>query len=665
MKQPFPSHEQTCSVWSRILMLGGVILIGARALPAVEIAKELGPAIDVAFVAKLDGTEQRYVIQRPKDFDANKHYSLLIALHGHGSDRWQFVNQDRGECRAARDAAAINNMIYVSPDYRAKTSWMGPAAEADLLQIIDELHQQYRIRKIVVCGGSMGGTSALAFATLHPEIVDGVVSLNGTSNLLEFEGFAKEIAESFGGTKDEVPAVYRARSAELAPDRLMMPVAFTTGGHDTIVPPDSTLRLAKSLKERGASVELVHRPEGGHETSYTDSRQALDFVLDKALNSQSPPAWISLKEGPFKIVCLGDSVTGVYYHTGGRRAYPEMLELGLQTLCNRQDITVVNAGISGHTTQDGLKRLDTDVLAHHPQLVTISFGLNDMTRIPLETFKANLELLTKRCREAGSEVILCTPNSVINTSDRPVEKLAIYCEMIRTVGRELTVPVCDQYRSGNQLKSRAPWTWRLNLSDEIHPNMAGHKRMAEELCQCITGEAVSLDPVGPPRPSLPRIRSVLQEERPIRVLAMSPYDEVVTPVIKQLSKAGLVEVTSWKVDGKSIAELEQESRTLARSLKPDLVVLAIPRSASSKGDEGFVRSFSWVMNWSLSFGHQEWDCIVVHPSVTSPDSTGATDELYRQLVAAQDLDLIDRPRDDQQSSVDLISNWIKQALSQE
>ena len=662
MRQSLFLNSRSCSVWSQIMMVSAVMLGFVPLAPAFEIIAELGPASDVGFVARLDGTEQRYVIQRPRDFDASSQQTLLIALHGHGSDRWQFVNDKRDECSAARDVASLNNMLYVCPDYRAKTSWLGPAAEADLLQIIDELHQQFRIRKIIVCGGSMGGTSALAFATLHPEIVDGVVSLNGTSNLLEFEGFAKEISESFGGTKAEVPAVYRARSAELSPDRLTMPVALTTGGRDTIVPPDSTLRLAASLQVLGAPVKLIHRPEGGHETSYRASRQALEFVINKTLNSQSPPTRIAFREGPIKIVCLGDSVTGVYYHTGGRRAYPEMVELGLRKLHGRNDISVVNAGISGQTTQDGLNRLDKDVLAHHPQLVTISFGLNDMTRIPLETYRMNLEQLTKRCRDAGSEVILCTPNSVIDTTGRPIEKLVTYCEMICTVGRELFVPVCDQFRSGNLLKSRAPWTWRLNLSDEIHPNMAGHKRMAEELCKVISGQAISLDSEGPPRPSLPHLKSLRQVDRPIRVLAMSPYDELVAPVIKQMSKPGLVEVTSWNVEGKSIVTLEQESKILARTLKPDLVVLAVPRSAAAKADEEFVRNFSWVMNWSLSFGLQEWDCVVVHPSVASPDSKGAPDELYRQLAQAQDLDLIDRLPDDSESPAELIENWFKRAM---
>ena len=152
---------------------------------------ELAPPLDVRFTAKLDGSEQRYLVRLPKGFDAKQPHGLVIALHGHGSDRWQFVNDQRDECRAARDAAAKSQSIYVSPDYRAKTSWMSPAAEADLLQILDDLHQRYRIDHVILCGGSMGGTSALAFAAMHPETIDGVVSMNGTANMVEYAGFTE------------------------------------------------------------------------------------------------------------------------------------------------------------------------------------------------------------------------------------------------------------------------------------------------------------------------------------------------------------------------------------------------------------------------------------------------------------------------------------------
>ena len=238
--------------------------------------------IDVEFTAAYDHTLQRYVVVVPAEFDAEQPHDVLIALHGHGADRWQFVKDERDECRSARDAAASHDMIFVSPDYRAKTSWMGPAAEADLLQIIDEVKKHYVVGRVFLCGGSMGATSALIFASRHPELLAGVVAKNGTANMVEYGGFQDAIAESYGGTKAEVPEVYKERSAELSPDRFTMPVAFTTGGADTIVPPDSVLRLAEKLKALGRDVLLIHRPEGPHSTTYEDGMHAFAFMMEKA-----------------------------------------------------------------------------------------------------------------------------------------------------------------------------------------------------------------------------------------------------------------------------------------------------------------------------------------------------------------------------------------------
>jgi lysophospholipase L1-like esterase/pimeloyl-ACP methyl ester carboxylesterase len=647
------------------LLSVAVATLAAATLAAAGPVEELGAPQDVPFTSTLDGTEQRYVIRLPKQFAANQSQRLMIALHGHGSDRWQFTNDTRDECRAARDAASRHGIIYVSPDYRAKTSWMGPAAEADLLQILDDLQQQYRIENIIICGGSMGGTSALAFAAMHPGHVDGVVSLNGTANLVEYAGFSDAIAESYGGTRAEKPDVYRQRSAELFPERLTMPVGLTTGGQDTLVPPDSVLRLASVLKKRDATVHLNHRPEGGHNTTYADSMEALDFVIEKSV----PPLidkkpLLTFGQEPRTIVSLGDSVTGVYYHTGGRRAYPEMLEVGLRQLFPGAPITVINAGISGQTTANGLERLDRDVLDKHPDLVTISFGLNDMTRIPPETYHTNLITLITRCREAKSQVVLCTPNAVIDTAARPIEKLKTFCDILRAVGREMSVPVCDQYQAGEHLRARAPWAWRLTLSDEIHPNMDGHKRMAEELCRTIAARSISLQPVTPPRPSLPHLKVILKQKRPVKVLAMPPYDAQIEIALRELDNSVTVEVLPWPVEGASMAVMEQAAKSLARNLKPDLVVLAVPRDAAADSDEHFVHTYSWIMNSSLSFGQQEWDCIVVHPSVAAPDMVGQRDALSRQLARAQDLDVIDRAPDDKSAGPALFKEWFRQRANE-
>ena len=245
--------------------------------------------MDVQFVAKCDGSIQRYVVMLPDSFDTAKAHDVLIALHGHGSDRWQFVKNPRDECRSARDVAAEHRMIFVSPDYRAKTSWMGPAAEADVVQIIARLKETYRVSKLFICGGSMGGTGCLTFAALHPELVDGVASMNGTANLLEYQNFQDAIEESFGGTKAEVPQEYKKRSAELWPEKLSMPVGITAGGKDTLVPPQSVLRLGEALETIGRDVLIIYREQGGHSTNYDDGRAILQFIVRKAKATKERP----------------------------------------------------------------------------------------------------------------------------------------------------------------------------------------------------------------------------------------------------------------------------------------------------------------------------------------------------------------------------------------
>jgi lysophospholipase L1-like esterase/predicted esterase len=610
---------------------------------------------DIAFTSKLDRSEQRYVQVLPDSLQSDEPVSVLIALHGHGSDRWQFARTDIAEARAAQDAAKKYGMIYVSPDYRAKTSWMGPAAEADVLQIIDDLKSQYRISKVVICGASMGGTSALTFAALHPEVIDGVVSMNGTANLVEYDQFQDAIAASYGGSKTEKPDEYRRRSSELHADKLTMPIAMTTGGQDKLVPPDSVLRLAETLTKLRRPALSIHQNAGGHDTKYEDAAAAFAYVLTQVV---ARPV-LAFGEKPIKIVCLGDSVTGVYYHTGGRRAFPEMLEVAIKQAMPNAAAKVINAGISGHSTTEGLARLETDVLAHKPDLVTISFGLNDVARGSEEAFSENLKTLVTKCREAKANVVLCTPNSVLTTSARPIENVSHYSQIIRLVASELDVPVCDQFTDGEALKAKDAWAFRTILSDEIHPNMAGHKLMAEGLCRTITGKETSLAKVGPIAPALVRTRALVEAGKPVKVLAMSPLDKIIATALQAIDPKATVEVIPWIVDGKSLVDLESEAQKTVRAMKPDLVVLAIPPSATAEGDEAFFRAYSWTMNWSLSFGLQEWDVVVVHPDVAVPDAPSPRADLIRQLVASQDLPLIDRPADDKATSEEIFIRQLK------
>lgn len=270
--------KQSCIVIVLLAVLASVAAGGQREAQIEE----------VSFVAECDGTKQSYVLLLPADFRDDTPHDLLIALHGHGSDRWQFIKENRDETRAVRDIAAEYRMILVSPDYRARTSWMGPKAEADVVQIIGDLKRQYRIRKVIICGGSMGGSACLTFAVRHPDLVDGVASMNGTANHLEYDHFQEAIEESFGGRKDAIPMEYKNRSAEYWPERLTMPVGITAGGKDMSVPPHSVLRLANVLKQINRRVHVIYREQGGHSTTYDDAREILKYAIGERPRATSP-----------------------------------------------------------------------------------------------------------------------------------------------------------------------------------------------------------------------------------------------------------------------------------------------------------------------------------------------------------------------------------------
>jgi hypothetical protein len=183
--------------------------------------------------------------------------------------------------------------------------------------------------------------------------------------------------------------------------------------------------------------------------------------------------------------------------------------------------------------------------------------------------------------------------------------------------------------------------------------------MAEQLAQTISGQRVSLDNVRPIQPTIQRTLARLKEGQPVRVLAMRPFDSLIEPALKKLSPGATVEVTAWPTKGLSLAKIEQDAKAKVRSMKPDLVLIAVPRSATADSPEAFASSYGWVMNWSLNFGPPTWDCVVIHPSVYQPAADAQSQyDLVRRLVRAQDLSLIDRPTGSTEKPEEILQRWL-------
>lgn len=382
-------------------------------------------------------------------------------------------------------------------------------------------------------------------------------------------------------------------------------------------------------------------------------------------------ALLEAGDEPVKVVCFGDSITGVYYHTGGVRAYPDMLGIALRRTYPDAKLTMVNAGISGHTTVLGLQRIERDVLAEGPDLVTVMFGMNDVVGVPIETYRENLREIVDQCRAVGAEVLLCTPNSVYDEDQgRPMEKLAQYAQVVRDVAAEKQVPLADCWQAYEDIRAADLRAWRLLLSETIHPNMNGHKVFAEEIARVISGQRVSLADVGPPPGSLSHTLGLLAAGKPVRVVVMSPYDRIIEAALKQAHADAQVQVTTWPVEGRTLAEIEAHARGNVGWLhfnahpddpRPDLVVVAVPAGAQAETEEAYIRSYSWVLNWSLHFGPKAWDLVVVLPEVTKPDlaeGEQARAELARAIAEGQDVGFIERAEGDGRTVEGIVQAWV-------
>ncbi|OGV55882.1 MAG: hypothetical protein A2017_03725 [Lentisphaerae bacterium GWF2_44_16] len=364
-----------------------------------------------------------------------------------------------------------------------------------------------------------------------------------------------------------------------------------------------------------------------------------------------------------RIVCFGDSITGIYYHTGGRRAYCDMLGIALKRIYPNAKIKMLNAGVSGNDTAKGWARIERDVLSRKPDLVVIMFGMNDCrTDITQGPFISNLKKIVHRCREIGAEIVLCTPNSVYPIEKgRTVENLAACAEIIRNVAKDLSVPLADCYRAFENIHAANDMEWKLLMSERIHPNMNGHKLFAEVIAETISGKRVVLKELPPHSPSLSFTFDLLSDKRPINVIAMPPYDRIIPEVLLKLYPDAVINMTTWPVAGTSLSDIVKWAKNI-RAMKPNLVTIAIPAEFNLSTESSYNYSYEWILNWSLNRDTQTWDTFAILPSVIeihikTNDLPRAN--LARRVILGKDIGFVERKAGDNSPPKEIIFRWIQ------
>lgn len=178
------------------------------------------------------------------------------------------------------------------------------------------------------------------------------------------------------------------------------------------------------------------------------------------------------------IVVFGDSITAGY---AVRRGFPSFWKEMLERRYPDARIELINSGISGETSMDGLARLDWSVLSYEPDLVTINFGINDcVLGLGLEEFEMNFVEMIRRIRAGpGSEILLLSSQPL---ETPPYDRMVLdYYQAIERVARELEVGFLDVYGAWMERVRQGTPLASLILPGLDHPNEAGYRIIAEEL----------------------------------------------------------------------------------------------------------------------------------------------------------------------------------------
>ena len=160
-----------------------------------------------------------------------------------------------------------------------------------------------------------------------------------------------------------------------------------------------------------------------------------------------------------RVLAFGDSLT---YGAGvlPEEAYPAQL----QALIQRQ---VVNGGVSGELSGDGLRRLPIWLDEYEPKMLILCHGANDLLRsLSEEKAAENVRAMVKMARDRGIDVVLIAVPKFGLMRAPPT--------FYEDIAREFDIPI-ERYVLNDIVRNSAL------RSDSVHPNAEGYRLIAQAL----------------------------------------------------------------------------------------------------------------------------------------------------------------------------------------
>ncbi len=224
---------------------------------------------------------------------------------------------------------------------------------------------------------------------------------------------------------------------------------------------------------------------------------------------------------PVTIAFLGDSVTQgcfeCYIESPNtvqtvfdyKSAYSTRLKEILNLLYPSVQINVINSGISGDSAPSGYTRLERDILSSHPDLVIVSYGLNDSGygMEGMETYKTALKNIFQELKANGVEIIFLTQN-YMNTTVSPHLHEPLFLQLAENFSKiqnagilkayfgeakklceEYGIPVCDMYPVWEKMEQSGVNVTELLANKFNHPIREFHYYIAIKLIEAILLES--------------------------------------------------------------------------------------------------------------------------------------------------------------------------------
>jgi lysophospholipase L1-like esterase len=161
-------------------------------------------------------------------------------------------------------------------------------------------------------------------------------------------------------------------------------------------------------------------------------------------------------------------------------------------------LKMINSGVGGNNTRQGLKRFTKDVLNFKPAIAIIFFGMNDAVNdhnsVPLPEFKKNIAKMIDLSKKNNVKTILVTVHPIMETKLYQRHKdnlqkfylnrggankiIASYNQAIRELAKENQVPLVDFYQKAKTVNPE----FSSNLitgSDGVHLCENGKKVLAQ------------------------------------------------------------------------------------------------------------------------------------------------------------------------------------------